>query len=122
MEGSLSAGAAQGIPRTAERANPHRIHKITFGSEETRASTDSAADRNSGAVGIRVRETQYITVQAAEAGRTDIRLKGKIRTILLPKELCRKLLKYARKQKSLSARFFLPKEERDCRVDQYGRN
>ena len=35
--------------------------------------------------GIRVSEVQYITVQAARLGRTDISLKGKIRTILLPK-------------------------------------
>ena len=62
-----------------------------------------------GAVGIRVSETQYITVQAAEAGRADIRLKGKIRTILLPKKLCRKLLKYARKQKIASGKIFLTK-------------
>ena len=47
------------------------------------------------ATGIRVSEVQYITMEAAKRGRTDIFLKGKIRTILLPEKLCRKLLKYA---------------------------
>ena len=59
------------------------------------------------ATGIRVSEVRYITVEAAQAGRTEIRLKGKIRTILLPSKLCRKLLKYARKQKTASGEIFL---------------
>ena len=36
------------------------------------------------ATGIRVSEVRYITVEAAQEGRTTISLKGKIRTILLP--------------------------------------
>ena len=59
------------------------------------------------ATGIRVSEVRYINVEAARAGRTEIRLKGKIRTILLPSKLCRKLLKYARKQKTASGEIFL---------------
>ncbi len=59
------------------------------------------------ATGIRVSEVQYITVEAAQRGRAEIRLKGKIRTILLPAKLCRKLLKYARKQKTASGEIFL---------------
>ena len=61
------------------------------------------------ATGIRVSEVRYITVEAAQAGRADIALKGKIRTILLPGKLCRKLLKYARKQKTGSGEIFLTK-------------
>ena len=57
--------------------------------------------------GIRVSELQYITVEAARQGRTDISLKGKIRTILLPGKLCKKLLKYAKKQKTVSGEIFL---------------
>ena len=57
-------------------------------------------------VGIRVGEVQYITVEAAQAGRAEISLKGKIRTILLPAKLCRKLLKYARKNKIASGAIF----------------
>ena len=37
----------------------------------------------------------------------EIALKGKIRTILLPGKLCRKLLQYARKQKTASGEIFL---------------
>jgi site-specific recombinase XerD len=57
--------------------------------------------------GIRVGEVKYITVQAAQNGRVEIALKGKIRTILLPGKLCRKLLKYAQKQKTVSGEIFL---------------
>ena len=57
--------------------------------------------------GIRVSEVRYITVEAAQAGRAEIALKGKIRTIMLPGKLCRKLLKYARKNKIASGEIFL---------------
>ena len=61
------------------------------------------------ATGIRISELRYITVEAAEAGRATVSLKGKIRTILLSTKLCRKLLKYARKQKIASGEVFLTK-------------
>ena len=57
--------------------------------------------------GIRVSEVRYITVEAAQEGRTTISLKGKIRTILLPGKLCKKLLKYARKHRITSGEIFL---------------
>lgn len=57
--------------------------------------------------GIRVSEVQYITVDAAKQGRTEIALKGKIRVILLPSKLCRKLLKYAHKHKIASGEIFI---------------
>lgn len=59
------------------------------------------------ATGIRVSEVRYITVQAVRQGRADIALKGKVRTILLPGKLCRKLKKYAVKQKIASGEIFL---------------
>ena len=59
------------------------------------------------ATGIRVSEVRYLTVETAEAGRAEISLKGKIRTILIPGKLCRKLLKYAKKQKIASGEIFL---------------
>ena len=59
------------------------------------------------ATGIRVSEVKYITAEAIRSGRADIALKGKIRTILLPGKLCRKLQKYARKQKITSGEIFL---------------
>lgn len=61
------------------------------------------------ATGIRISELRDITVQAAKAGRTTIALKGKIRTILLPTKLCRKLTKYAKKQKIASDAIFRTK-------------
>lgn len=64
------------------------------------------------ATGIRVSEVRYITVEAAQAGRADVSLKGKIRTILLPGKLCRKLLKFARQQKIASGEIFLTKDEK----------
>ena len=60
-----------------------------------------------GATGIRVSEVKYITVQAARSGKAVVSLKGKIRTILLPQKLCRRLLQYARKQKTASGEIFL---------------
>ena len=61
------------------------------------------------ATGIRVSELRYITVEAAREGRAEVALKGKIRTILLPGKLCRKLLKYARKRKTAFGEIFLTK-------------
>ena len=59
------------------------------------------------ATGIRVSEVKYITVEAVQTGRAEVSLKGKIRTILIPNKLCRKLRKYARKQKTASGEIFL---------------
>ncbi len=59
------------------------------------------------ATGIRVSEVRYNTVEAAKQGRAEIALKGKIRTILLSSKLCRKLLKYAKKEKIVSGEIFL---------------
>lgn len=59
------------------------------------------------ATGIRVGEVRYITVETVRAGRAQIALKWKIRTILLPGRLCRRLEKYARKQKIASGEIFI---------------
>lgn len=64
------------------------------------------------ATGIRVSEVRYLTVEAAKTGRTDISLKGKIRTILLPGKLCRKLLKYAKQKNITSGELFLTRTGR----------
>lgn len=60
-----------------------------------------------GGTGIRVSEVRAITVESLYAGCVEIALKGKIRTILLPGKLCRKLLKYAKKNKIASGEIFL---------------
>lgn len=78
-------------------------------------STARAADKERtallletmGGTGIRVSEVQYITVEAARQGRAEIALKGKIRVILLTGKLCRKLLKYAAKNKIASGEIFI---------------
>lgn len=57
--------------------------------------------------GIRVSEVPCLTVETARRGQAVIRLKGKIRTVLLPGKLCKKLLKYARRQKIASGEIFL---------------
>ncbi len=62
--------------------------------------------------GIRVSEVRYITAEAVREGRTEIALKGKIRTILLPGKLCRKLEKYARQKKITSGELFLTRSGR----------
>ncbi len=64
------------------------------------------------ATGIRVSEVHYITAEAVREGRTEIALKGKIRTILLPGKLCRKLEKYARQKKNTSGELFLTRSGR----------
>ncbi len=64
------------------------------------------------ATGIRVSEVKYITLEAVRRGRADISLKGKIRTILIPNKLARKLQKYAKKQKIASGEIFLTKSGR----------
>ena len=62
------------------------------------------------ATGIRVSEVQYITLEAARAGQAEIAMKGKIRTIVLPGKLCRKLLGFAQKQKITSGEIFLAED------------
>ncbi len=84
--------------------------------EEYRRLVDTAYERGKarlgilletlGATGIRVSEVQYISVETARAGCAEISMKGKIRTILMPRQLCRKLLKFARKQGIVSGAIF----------------
>ncbi len=59
------------------------------------------------ATGIRVSELRYITLEAAENGTAEIHLKGKIRSILIPRKLSRKLSQYARQQKIASGELFI---------------
>ena len=106
------------------RVKPLRLQRKLFreeGRELTRAEYDRlvAAAEGRGrarlallleaicATGIRVSEVRYLTVEAARTGRAEISLKGKIRTILLPGKLCRKLLQYARKNRIASGEIFL---------------
>ena len=106
------------------RVRPLRIQRRIFQKQERELTQKEyhrlvATARNQGrerlallleticATGIRVSEVRYITVEAARTGRAEVSLKGKIRTILLPGKLCRKLLKYAKDRKIASGEIFL---------------
>ncbi len=82
------------LVETAERQGNHRLALLL----ETICAT-----------GVRVSEVKYITAEAVRRGRTDIALKGKIRTILLPSKLAKKLMKYAQKQKIALGEIFITK-------------
>ena len=58
------------------------------------------------ATGIRVSELQYITVEAARRRRAAIRCKGKCREILLPGELCARLLRWCERRRCRSGPVF----------------
>lgn len=62
-----------------------------------------------GSTGIRISELVYITVEALNNGRAEICMKGKNRTIILQKELRKKLLKYAKEQGIESGHIFRTK-------------
>lgn len=57
--------------------------------------------------GIRVSELRFITVEAVGRGMAEIRCKGKIRQVFLPRALCAKLTAYSRKQKRTSGAVFV---------------
>lgn len=92
QERELTRSEYERLVQTAERKGQVRLTLLL----ETIAAT-----------GIRVSEVRYITVEAARAGHAEIALKGKVSVILLPNKLCRKLLKYAQKQKTVSGEIFL---------------
>lgn len=64
------------------------------------------------ATGIRVSELKFITVDAVRAGRTVVKLKGKIRTILLPKELCKLLKEYIKEHNIEAGSIFVTRSGR----------
>ena len=59
--------------------------------------------------GIRVSELCYITVESLKAQKAQINLKGKMRIVILPKDLCRMLLQYSKGQKITSGSVFVTK-------------
>jgi len=58
------------------------------------------------AAGIRVSELQYFTVEALHHGRITIHSKGKIRSIIIPEQLRRMLLGYARRKRIVRGAIF----------------
>ena len=59
------------------------------------------------ATGIRIGELKYITVEAAKRGEAVVTLKGKTRCVFIPKDLKRKLLRYAAEQDIKSGMIFV---------------
>lgn len=57
--------------------------------------------------GIRVSELRFITVEALQTRRARVVLKGKARTVILPKELCKRLLLYVKEQQIVSGSVFV---------------
>ena len=87
----LTRADYESLVETAERTGQRRLALLM----ETLCAT-----------GIRVSELRYITVAAVSRGRADIALKGKIRTILIPRKLSKKLLSYARAEHIASGEIF----------------
>ena len=61
------------------------------------------------ATGIRVSELRYITVESLKAQKAQINLKGKMRVIIIPKELCKMLLQYSKEHKITNGYVFVSK-------------
>lgn len=59
--------------------------------------------------GIRVSELRFITVDAVRCGQARINCKGKLRTVILPRQLCKILSQYIRERKITSGSVFVTK-------------
>lgn len=59
--------------------------------------------------GIRVSELKFVTMEAVNRGIAEINLKGKLRQVFLPNDLCRMLKKYAKERKIKSGPIFITK-------------
>jgi len=64
------------------------------------------------ATGIRVSELCYITKESLKEGIAQVNMKGKLRVIIIPDELCKMLKKYAAEQKISSGSIFVTKSGR----------
>lgn len=59
--------------------------------------------------GLRVSELRYITCEAVAIGQANIHCKGKMRTVILPKQLCKILKRYIKEQNIKSGAVFITK-------------
>ena len=60
--------------------------------------------------GIRVSELKYVDVNSVMTGQAQVRLKGKIRMIILPKKLCQLLKKYIKERHITSGSVFVTRK------------
>ncbi len=93
-EKELTRAEYERLCRTAERKHNERLNLIL----QTICGT-----------GIRVSELQFITVEAVRKGEATVSLKGKTRTIIITKNLQKKLLRYIAEQKIKSGSVFVTK-------------
>lgn len=93
-EKELTRAEYERLCRAAERKNNERLNLIL----QTICGT-----------GIRVSELQFITVEAVRKGEATVSLKGKTRTIIITKNLQKKLLRYIAEQKIKSGSVFVTK-------------
>ena len=61
------------------------------------------------ALGLRVSELQYITVAAVKQGYANIDCKGKMRTVIMPRQICKMLMQYIKKNNIQSGSIFVTK-------------
>lgn len=61
------------------------------------------------ATGIRISELRFIDVLAVKNGKAEINCKGKIRTVFLPKKLCKMLKEYVKRNKIEAGSVFVTK-------------
>ena len=93
-EKELTRAEYERLCRTAERKHNERLNLIL----QTICGT-----------GIRVSELQFITVESVRKGEATVSLKGKTRTIIITKNLQKKLLYYIAEQKIKSGSVFVTK-------------
>ncbi len=62
--------------------------------------------------GIRVSELKFIDIEAVKNKQVIIRSKGKVRVVILPKELCKMLSDYAKRQQISNGPIFITKKEK----------
>ncbi len=93
----LTPGEYQCLVHTAEAQGDDRLAMLL----ETICGT-----------GVRVSEVQYITIEAVAKGQAQIKMKGKIRTILIQSRLAKKLKKYAKKHNIKSGAIFITRTGR----------
>ncbi len=62
------------------------------------------------ATGIRVSELSAVTAEAIKTGKATINLKGKMRVVFIPEDLCKRLLKYCETHNIFSGSIFITKK------------
>ena len=88
------------VQRTMFRSKERELTRIEYeklikGAAERLGKHSALIIETIGASGMRVSEVKYLTLESVKRGSVEISLKGKIRTIILPDKLKRKLAKFA---------------------------